>query len=447
MVDLTRGDVAALTKGIAIPASVGFFFNTMYNVVDTYFAGLLEPLALAALSLSFPVFFILIALGNGISTGTTALIANELGQKNKEQARVYATQAISYGIILSIIITVAGVVSTSSLFRIFGASGEYLDMTLIYIDTLLFGSVFILMTFILNASLNAVGNTKTYRNFLIAGFIMNVALDPLFIFWLDMGIMGIALATVLINVIGMIYIAYQSNREGILCLHCTRYIVPRFGIFRDITYQGFPAGLNMMTVALGFFVITYFLSTFGENAVAAYGVALRIEQIFLLPTIGLNIATLSIVGQNFGARHFTRIHRTLSVNIRYGLIVTFFGGLFVFLFGNPIMRIFTSDPAIISMGAAYLRYAALMQWGYVLIFMHVSALQGLKRPLFSFWIGIYRQIVAPAILFSLLTMVLGFDVTGIWIGIFLSVWSGALITVLYARRKIDSITLTTRSIH
>lgn len=437
--DLTKGDISKLTKTIAIPASIGFFFNTMYNVVDTYFAGLVSSTGLAALTLSFPVFFIIIALGNGFSTGTTALIANELGRNNREGARIYATQAIIYGIFLAFFLSLLGILMAPFIFEQMGATGEYLSITLEYINVILIGAVFLLLTFILNASLNAVGNTKTYRNFLVAGFLLNIVLDPLFIFWLDLGIMGIALATVLINVIGMFYIGYMSNREGILCLKCLKYVFPKPKIFKDITQQGFPASLNMMTVALGFFVITYFLSGFGESAVAAYGVALRIEQIFLLPTIGLNIATLSIIGQSFGAKKFSRVLTTLKTNIKYGLIVTFFGGLIIFFAGPLIMRIFTVDSDIIQMGAFYLKFAALMQWGYVLIFMNISALQGLKKPLFAFWIGIYRQIVAPLVLFYLFTVILDLKTTGIWLGIFVAVWTGALITVVYARKRMDAI--------
>ena len=136
--DILNDPIPVLVRRLAVPASVGFFFNTMYNVVDTYFAGRISTDSLAALSLSFPIFFIMIALGTGISQGTTALIANALGAGDPRRAHLYLVQAFLFGVLLSIVLTLAGLLSAPFLFKVLGAKDGYLAISLQYMNTLLF---------------------------------------------------------------------------------------------------------------------------------------------------------------------------------------------------------------------------------------------------------------------------------------------------------------------
>ncbi len=373
------GSIPVLVRRLAIPASIGFFFNTMYNVVDTFYAGLVSTQALAALSLSFPVFFLIIAFGYGLSTGATALISNYLGAGNREKAIRYTAQSISYAVLLSIGLTIFGYFSAPFLFQILGASKNYLTMSLDYINVIYYGAVFFVLSFILNAPLNAVGNTKPYRNFLIIGFFLNLILNPIFMFgWIGfpaLGLAGIALATVVIEILGCVYLCYKLYESGLINVSTRKSLLPDLKSFKDLTQQGFPASMNMATVAIGIFVITYFVSRFGKEAVAAYGIATRIEQIALLPTIGLNIATLSLVGQNMGANKCHRVRETLHTTLKYGAFVALFGVLLLFIFSKLLMGLFTDDHAVVNIGSVYLKIAAFLLWSYVIMFINVSALQ------------------------------------------------------------------------
>jgi Na+-driven multidrug efflux pump len=189
----------------------------------------------------------------------------------------------------------------------------------------------------------------------------------------------------------------------------------------------------MLTVGMGIFVITYFVSHFGKEAVAAYGIAMRVEQIVLVPTIGLNIATLTLVAQNNGAGRFDRVHEALRTCLKYGAYVMVIGSLAVFIGARPLMGFFTSEGSVVNVGSTYLRIDALVLYAYVVLFVHVAVLQGIKRPMFAVWIGLYRQIAAPFILFWAVTQVLDFGLLGIWWGIFGITWSAAVLTLLYAR--------------
>lgn len=437
---LTAEPIAKLIRDITVPASVGFFFNTLYNAVDTFFGGLISTQALASLSLSFPVFFIIIAMGTGVSTGTTALIANALGAERSEEARLFAVQGITFGILTAIALTALGIYASPLLFRMLGASDDYLVMAVTYMNTIFVGTVFFMLLYMLNAVLNGMGETRPFRNFLIAGFMLNVLLDPWFIYGglglPAMGIFGIALATVVIQGIGCVYLGYKVFKTGLISDYTLRDIFPKPGPFKEIARQGLPASFNMLTVGMGIFVITYFVSQFGKEAVAAYGIAMRIEQIVLVPTIGLNIATLTLVAQNNGAGLFDRVRETLQKCLKYGAYIMAAGSVVVFMGARPLMALFTNDESVVAIGATYLRIDALVLYAYVLLFVHVAALQGMKKPMFAVWIGLYRQIVAPFLLFWMLTRVFQFGPLAIWWGIFGITWSAAVFTFFYARKMV-----------
>ncbi|MBS3139037.1 MATE family efflux transporter [Candidatus Woesearchaeota archaeon] len=439
--DLTTGNIPSLIRKLAIPASIGFFFHTMFNVVDTYYGGLVSTEALAALSLSFPIFFIVIALSSGIGTGATALISNALGEKNKIEAREYAGQAISFGIIVGIILTVIGLLLSPSLFRLLGASGTYLTTALEYMNVIFYGAIFFIINQMLNSSLSAIGDTKSFRNFLVVGFFLNVILDPWFLFGgyglPAMGFAGIAWATILIQFMGTIYLTIRCVHENIIGNDWRQRLKPNLSYYKKIASQGFPASLNMMTIAIGIFVIIYFVGWFGKHAVAAYGIGTRIEQIALLPMIGLNMATLAIAGQNNGAKMHERVVETWKTALRYGIMVVAFGFVVVFFAAPFLMRLFSNDTEVIEIGTTYLHFASFISIAYVLMFITIAALQAMKKPLFAVFIGAYRQIIAPVIIFYLLALVLGFGLSDIWWGIFIVNWSAAVITLLYGKRVMN----------
>ena len=438
--DFTSAHIPSLIRKLAVPASVGFVFNTLFNVVDTYYGGLMSTAALAAMSLTFPVFFLILSMGMGMGTGTTALISQALGAGRPDEAFKYGCQAISFSIINSVFLTVIGLVSAPYLFLVLGATNEYLEIAVQYMNIILWGTVFFLMNSILNSLLTSRGDTKTYRNYLIVGFFLNVVLDPWFMFggfgFPALGIRGIALSTVLIQVIGVIYLVVVTRKRKIFQNARLSDFTPTKKYYLALFEQGFPASLNMLTVAIGIFVITYFASRFGKEAVAAYGIATRIEQIALLPTIGLNIAALTLAGQNMGAGRYDRILMSWKLNIRYGLMIIAIGVISVALFAGQLMAAFTKDVKVVEIGAEYLHVAILFFLAYVFLNISVSTLQGMKKPFYAIFVGAYRQFLIPLPLFYLFAVYLGWGTKGIWWGIFFANWSAAIFTYFYTKRQI-----------
>ena len=441
--DLTTAPIPGLIRRMAIPVSIGFFFNTMYNVVDTFFAGRFSTSALAALSYSFPVFFVLIAMGSGFSTGATALIGQALGRDDRREAALVGSQGIILGALLTAVIMVAGYLAAPGLFGILGAKGEALDLAVEYINMILAGTAFVLTFYMFNGILNATGDTRPFRDYLIVATVVNIGLDPWFMYGgfgvPAMGVQGIALATVLAQSGGVFYLGWRARQTGLLFRSEGAQWRPHGPTLRAIAGQGIPASLNMMSVALGIFIITKFLSGFGEQTVAAYGAATRIEQIVLLPAIGLNVAALTLSAQNGGAGRYDRVRTAIRTALGYGAVVMALGTALVFFGAHALMDVFTDDAEVIAIGAHYLRIAAFIQYAYVIMFVNTSALQGLKLPSFALWIGLYRQIVAPVVLFWLATRVWNLGLDGIWWSIFGITWSAAIVAVIFAQQRVGKL--------
>lgn len=438
---LTTAPISKLIRAIAMPASVGFFFNTMYNVVDTYFGGLQSTDALAALSLSFPVFFLIIAIGSGIANGLTALIAHALGEDDRAKALVYVEQGLSFGVFLSVFVTALGLTVSPFLFRLLGAEGGYLSLALSYNNVIFYGAGAFMFVFLFNAVLSALGDTKSFRNFLITGFFLNFIFNYWFMFGglgiPALGLAGVALGTVVVQLIGVAYLLSKVRKAQLLRRGVSwPDFAPKWSVYGEILKQGVPASLSTMTVALGIFIITYYISAFGHEAVAAYGIATRIEQITLLPLIGLNIAVVTLIGQNNGARQFGRVRETYQKALSYGTVISLIATVFLLIGASPLMRVFTDDSVIITTGIIYLRVAAFIATAYMILFMSDAGLRGLKRPMFFLWLGIVRQIVLPIATFTLLINYFHTGLLGVWWGIFGIVWCSALVAFLYVRHTL-----------
>ncbi|MDX6766567.1 MAG: MATE family efflux transporter [Candidatus Methylacidiphilales bacterium] len=441
---LTSDPILYLTWRIALPASVGMLFNTLFNVTDTYCAGLLGTEALAALSLSFPLFFLLIAVGSGLGQGSTALLAHELGAGNPPAARRIFAQSLLVAFAAGGLLTVVGLLSAPWIFQLLGAHDTYLDTTLSYMNGILAGSVFFILTMAFNSALSAQGDTRSYRNFLITGFLANAALNPVFMWGLfgfpALGARGIALATVIVQMAGCAYLWTRVVHTEVFSNMTLGLFQPRADTLRQIAAQSIPAALNMMTIALGVFVITWFVKQFGREAVAATGIATRIEQLILMPVIGISTAMLSITAQNRGAGLPRRVREAWNLHILLGVVLMTGGGLLLGFYGRTVMRLFTDDAIVVAHGADYLWAAAFTLAAYPILFVTVFMMQGLKRPGYGLWLGLCRQVIGPIVIMNLLVFTLGWGLNGVWWGFCFVTWSAALSALFWGWRTVRLLT-------
>jgi putative MATE family efflux protein len=440
--NLLTDPIPHLVRSIALPASVGYFFNTMFNVVDTWFAGRISVDALAALGLSFPVFFVVIAAASGLSTGISSILANALGSGRFDDANRLATQSITFTLMVSAIISTGGILLADDAFRWMGAAQEPARLATRYMVIIFAGSVFFNLCHVLNAFLLARGDSHSYRNVLMLGLLLNVVLDPWFIYGglglPAMGFDGVAYSTILIQALSCLYLYLRVHQREAMAPITTDNLKISSATASEIISQSGPATLNMATIGIGILVITYFVNEYGSEAVAAYGIATRIEQIILLPAIGLNMAVLAVVGQNNGAGLFDRVRETVRVSLKFGLYVLIPGFLLMVVWPKAAMTFFTDDAVTIRIGLEYLRLAGFLIYAYVLLFTLTAVLQAMKQPMYAIWIGLYRQIIAPLIIIYLLSRHTGLGVWSVWTSVAFTTWSAAIFTGWYTRRALHA---------
>jgi len=433
--DLTTGTIRHSIIKLALPAIIGYFFHTLFNVTDTFFAGLISTQALAALSLSSSVFFMILAMGIGMSEAVTSLVGNALGKKQIGQAQHIALNAMVFALLLSVTLSAIGIICVPFLVGAL-ADPSYTEIALEYIYLILYGTLFFMGAFFSNALLNATGDTVSFRNILIFTSLLNIALDYLCIYLLDMGVYGIALATILSEAIVFGYLFLQVRKTRLWSGFGTFHYDA--ALMKEILTQGLPPSINMFMIAFGMYIITYFIAPFGKEAVAGLGLGMRIEQIFLLPVIGISVATLAIISQNNGAGRYERIRPTIRLTILYGWLISTAGVLSFFLFSDYFASLLTSDTKVIAQTTLYLRICGLASYAFVVIFVSISMLQGIKRPGIVIPISIYRQVLAPIPIFTLFAW-LHMDIIAFWIGLDLIIFSAALFLWWYGEKALAAL--------
>ena len=403
--DLLKENIPVLVRKLAIPASVGTLFQTLYNIVDTFYSGLISPEALSALSKSFPIYFIIVATSIGVTVGGTSLIGNSIGEKNEKNASYYFTHIIIYGLLISVFITFIGLYFSEKVFNLMGSTEEITNLGLQYTNIMFYGSFLFFLVVSLNSLLHAEGDTKTYRNVLILSFLLNIILNPILIFGFlfipAMGMMGIGLSTIIAQLIAFLIILFKVLQNPRVKKITIEYFNVKFIFLKNIFFQSMPISIAICGYAVAAtFIFTYVGQT-SELAVAGYGAATRIEQVVLLPILGINTAIISIIAQNFGANNFDRVKETYFVSIKYGLILMVFSGILVYLTADIVPRFFSSNEVVLEYGRRYLKIAAFILPAYPIFFLSNGFFMGLKKSNYAMVNNMMRNVLVPICVFYL----------------------------------------------
>ncbi|MGR3616978.1 MAG: MATE family efflux transporter [Paracoccaceae bacterium] len=437
--DLTQGPISGHFRALALPAALGMLFSTLYNVVDIYFAGRLSTDAQAGLALGFQVFYIFIAFGFGLSGAMGALVGQALGKKDGREACRLAAQGVSFAIVLTVIMIVAGYWLGPVIIGLLSEPGDYREAATGYFRWLLLAMPGFLMAYGFNGILQAQGDTKSMQQGMMFAFFANVVLNPLLIYgipglWGGMGFNGIAASTVISQTGVMIWLMRQGLSSEVMSGLKRRHLVPKSEGYKNIAVQSVPTTFALLIMFLSGFVVQYALKGFGEHAIAGFGVGIRIEQILLLPVLGMTMALLPILSQNIGAQDYDRARASLYYCWKIGLLITVIAAIVLWSFGRLILSFFTSDPEVIRVGLYYLRIDSLILPFYMMLFSINSLLQALKRPTWTVWIGLYRQGFGVAFFAWLFVGVWGFNEAGVWYGTICAVVSGWVFAMIIAAR-------------
>lgn len=437
--DLTSGPIAGHFRTLAIPAAMGMLFSTLYNVVDVYFAGQLSTNAQAGMAIGFQAFFIMMAVGFGTGSAMSALVGNARGKKDDGLARQTAMQGLSFALVATLILIVLGVVGGPHLIAFVSEPGVYRDAANGYFYWLLAALPGFLIAYAANGILQAHGDSVTMQRAMMAAFFANIALNPLFIYGIPgvvpgLGFNGIALATVVSQTGVMLFVLRTVLNLRVIKGARITELLPTTKAYAEIFGQMMPTTIAFMVMFISGFVVQYALKGFGGHAIAAHGIALRIEQILLLPVLGMTGALLPIAAQNFGADQHDRVRESLWFCWRLGLVMTIGAAPILWFGGGLAMSVFTDDAAVIEVGHSYLRVDSFLFVLYMMLFSINSLLQALKRPIWTLWISIYRQGFGVAFFVWLLIGVFGMDVWGVWLGVSIAVSTGWIMALIIASR-------------
>ena len=442
--DLLKENIPVLVRKLAIPASVGTLFQTLYNIVDTFYSGLISPEALSALSKSFPIYFIIVATSIGVTVGGTSLIGNSIGEKNEKNASYYFTHIIIYGLLISVFITFIGLYFSEKVFNLMGSTQEITNLGLQYTNIMFYGSFLFFLVVSLNSLLHAEGDTKTYRNVLILSFLLNIILNPILIFGFlfipAMGMMGIGLSTIIAQLIAFLIILFKVLQNPRVKKITIEYFNVKLIFLKNIFFQSMPISIAICGYAVAAtFIFTYVGQT-SELAVAGYGAATRIEQVVLLPILGINTAIISIIAQNFGANNFDRVKETYFVSIKYGLILMVFSGILVYLTADIVPRFFSSNEVVLEYGRRYLKIAAFILPAYPIFFLSNGFFMGLKKSNYAMVNNMMRNVLVPICVFYLAKYLSADFDTFFWLW-FVFQWTLSILLFTYVsyyiKKKLD----------
>ena len=401
--NLLKDEVSLLVRKLAVPASVGTLFQTLYTIVDTFYAGKISPEALSALSKSFPIYFLIIATSIGVTVAGTSLIGSSIGEKNEKNVLSYFGNVIIYSIIISVVVSILGFAFGEKIFLLMNSSQEVTILGLEYINVIFLGTILFILVVALNSFLHAEGDTKTYRNVLIFSFFLNIILNPIFIFGFlfipPLGITGIGIATLIAQFVSLLVILIKVLNNQRIKQITLDHFKAKFFFLKNIFFQSMPITIAILGYSIAATIVFTYVGLFGEYAVAGYGSATRIEQVVLLPILGINTAIISIIAQNIGAKYYDRVEQSYFTSIKYGLFIMLIAGVVIFISADIVPKFFSSNPEVIMHGSMYLKISAFILPAYPIFFLSNGFFMALKKSEKAMVNNIARNVIVPVLSF------------------------------------------------
>ncbi|MBD3309833.1 MATE family efflux transporter [Candidatus Woesearchaeota archaeon] len=392
---------------LALPLLVGMMVQTLYNIVDTAFVGRLGADAIAALTFSFPIFFILMAMNSGMGTGMGSRIARLLGEKSRRAAENAAMHGILIAVVTALVMTTFGLIFLEPIFILMGASGNVLSLSTEYMSIILAGAVFMFLVFIFNSIFTSQGDTKTPMKVQITALVLNIILDPILIYGLDMGVRGAAVATVIALLAGLAMFIYYSRTRSYLRIRRNSFMFS-LNISKEIIRVGLPASLTMLLMSVYMMFINRLMTYFGTDYVAVFGLAFRLESLEVMPVVAFSLSLLTVTGMFYGAKRHDLLKGVYWYSVKIGLLISSGVGLVFFLFPEMLFRIFTSDPSLLDLGAVFLRFYVFTFPFHVVAMITSRAMQGMGKGMPGMIINMVRSLFIAVPLAYVLVFVFGF---------------------------------------
>jgi len=394
---LTSGPVSSAILSMMAPMVIGLMVLITNSLVDAYFVSQLGSAPLAAVSYAFPVSFIVGAIAMGLGTGTSSLASRLFGAGNQEKVRQIATHSMLLGLIAGLCVVIFGLLTLEEVFSLLGADEQTMPFVKDYMEIYYWGGIFLVVPMIGNAVLRAGGDAKTPSVLMASTAVINAVLDPILIFgWFGfpaLGIKGAALASVLANVVFLIAsLSILIFRENLIQFR-KNTVAAILHSWNQILHVGLPAIASNLIVPMSSALVTALISSFGQSAVAGFGLASRLEAFIIIIFMALGGAIAPFVGQNFGAQKFDRLKQGFVFCVAFSFIYALFCIGFFILSVDTLLGFFTTDPEVIKTAKIQLLYCP---WGYGFLGLAVIAngsFNAVGKPMPAMTISIGRTLL------------------------------------------------------
>jgi putative MATE family efflux protein len=402
---------------LSTPAIIGLLVQAFYNLVDTFFVGRAlgeqSILGIAGVAVAFPLQMLMMAISIGIGVGGSSVISRMLGSGDVDKAERTLGNVFSYTLILSVVFQILFFFNVDAILNLFGATADNLFYAKEYSVVILQGTLAFTFGFVLNNLVRAEGNSKVAMNNMIFSGVLNIFLDAILMFGFGMGVKGAALATVLAQLAGTLYLVYYYlGGKSQVKIKLSNF-APKFLLIKEISLIGFSSFVMGASNSFMMLVLNNVLVIYGGDlSIAVFGVAIKLIMLILMPIIGISHGLQPIVGYNYGAENYARVNESVRTSL---LITTFFGvvGLIMLsVFPGTFFSMFSTDADLISSGAYALRIMVLASPLIGLNVIGTTLFQSLGKAKPSFFLSMSRQILFLIPLVILLPYY--FDLTGVW---------------------------------
>lgn len=353
---MTSGSIYKKLILFTIPLILGNFFQLMYNTIDSVIVGnYVGSTALAAVGTSTPIINLLIAFFQGLATGAGVVVARYYGGRKTEEESSAIHTFIAFSLIFGLVLSVLGVLMAPSLLKWMGTPADCYDQAVIYLQIYFAGGIFVTIYNAGTGVLQAVGDSRHPLYYLIATSLLNVAGDIFFVKNLGLGTAGAAIATIIcegISVILVLGTLMRSKREYRLYL---KKLKINSKILKEVVRIGIPSGIQGMVVSFSNVIVMSYVNFFGSAATAGFSSANKFDNFLGLPVNCFMLAVTTFTGQNLGARKFDRVVKGVRASLVMSIAIVVTGGVIVYIFADPAIGLFSSDPAVISAGAELIR--------------------------------------------------------------------------------------------
>ncbi len=434
---LVEGPVTKHLVSMTVPMVWAVLAIMLFNATDTFFVAQLGARQLAAMSFTFPVVMVMTSLGIGMMAGTSSVLARVVGEGDMSQVRRLATDALTLAVLVSVVLSVAGILALDRLFTLLGASAQVLPMIRDYMLIWFAGFALVLVPMVVIGAVRATGDTRLQARLMMTSAAINLILDPLLIFGLlgfpRLELAGAALASVIARVVTLAFGALVIHRMQLLCSPlCSPATVWRS--WKRILHVGLPAAGTNVIIPISAGIIVALLAGFGDRAVAGYGAATRIEALSLVVFFAMSAVIGPFVGQNLGAGRPERIAEALRRSALFCLALGAVIAVVLAVLAAPLSRLFSNDAEVLAVTSTYLRIVPLSYGTAGIIMVVNAAFNGIGQPLPAVAISVGRTLVLYVPLAYAASRLLG--VAGIFAAACFSDLLSGIIAYAWFRRRL-----------